>query len=403
MSKNAIFQRDNMVVFLSATGEQHKADDEIGALTPFLGSTIIEHQIKTCEAIGLKRFYIAVDAVSGSIARIIEKVKSRGLHVDIVMAGVESGLVLDSSERLLLMARGLLVSGNLLEQQADMETPFYLTVDGREENRRFETIDLNHRWAGVALLPGEMLDEVDELPDGWELHSALLRRAVQTGIVGEQLDQDRLQQGDLALPINIAEAKFAEAQILSRIASGVNGAIEVSVFTPIARSILLKFQNYSFVSLFGEISGPIFGFLGFILALLMHPVPACAALLIGIFLSQAGYIAKRAFTSLTVNRVTSRLALDWLATGTIFTLALKSGNPMSIFPAITSLLILSYSRRTDLSGFQPIVLLSPALGIFLLGFAASVDMLPVVIGLIPIGQLVFLIFGKGSPAPKIVE
>jgi hypothetical protein len=403
MSNDMSLQHDNVVVFLNATGVMHKADGEVSAFTPFLGGTIIEHQIRSCEAIGLKRFYIAIDTVTGTYASIAEKAKLRGSKVDIIQAGVENGLVLENSERLLLIASGLLVSGELLQLVADRKTPFYMTVDGREDNRRFETIDLNHRWAGIALLPAEMLDEIDELPSEWELHSTMLRRAVQTGINSEALGQERLLSGDLILPVDIAEAKLAEAQFLSGIEIGSRGIIEISAFTPIVKSILLKFRNYSVISLIGEIAGPLLGFLGFVLALLMHPIAACAALFVGFFSCQTGYIAKQAISMVKTNKVFARLALDWTATGTIVTLALKSGDPMSIFPAITMLLLLAYSRRTDLSGFQPALLLSPALGVSVLGIAATADLLPVIFGLLPIVQLVLLIYGKDTSTTNSIE
>jgi hypothetical protein len=56
-----------------------------------------------------------------------------------------------------------------------------LTLPDTGLDERFERIDADARWAGLALLQGAFLRETAAMLQDWDLQSTLLRRAVQSG------------------------------------------------------------------------------------------------------------------------------------------------------------------------------------------------------------------------------
>lgn len=69
-----------------------------------------------------------------------------------------------------------------------------LPADGAVE-AGFERIDGARAWAGVAIIPGRLVERLDDLPPDCDVAAALLRIALQAGIRQRMLDQTVLEQG----------------------------------------------------------------------------------------------------------------------------------------------------------------------------------------------------------------
>jgi hypothetical protein len=96
-----------------------------------------------------------------------------------------------------------------------------LTLPEAGADDRFERIDADTRWAGLALLDGDTLRRTAAMLQDWDLQSTLLRRAVQEGARQVAVRGDAADQ-----PVLIAERSADLAAAHARIVSGVGVARE---------------------------------------------------------------------------------------------------------------------------------------------------------------------------------
>src|SRR3546814_13407690 len=74
---------------------------------------------------------------------------------------------------------GLIVDESHIERLLEAEAPALLTMADHLADDRFERIDADSRWAGLALLDGGTLRQTAAMLQDWDLQSTLLRRVVQ--------------------------------------------------------------------------------------------------------------------------------------------------------------------------------------------------------------------------------
>jgi hypothetical protein len=96
--------------------------------------------------------------------------------VDGLPAAVEQ-IPLDMA--VLLIADGCLADADLLRRIGTASLPALATVADGEGKDRYERIDAEVRWAGVALLDGMRVGETAAMLGSWDPVSTLLRRAAQ--------------------------------------------------------------------------------------------------------------------------------------------------------------------------------------------------------------------------------
>lgn len=82
---------------------------------------------------------------------------------------------------ILLVGDGVAPSAELLAQLAEDAEPVVTTVPDDELHGRFERIDGEARWAGVALVDARLLGSTAAMLGDWDLQSTLLRRTIQDG------------------------------------------------------------------------------------------------------------------------------------------------------------------------------------------------------------------------------
>ena len=84
---------------------------------------------------------------------------------------------------ILLIGDGIAPPAELVAAIADEPEPAVATVPDDEVHARFERIDAESRWAGVAMVDAHMLGSTAAMLGDWDLQSTLLRRTLQDGAV----------------------------------------------------------------------------------------------------------------------------------------------------------------------------------------------------------------------------
>lgn len=163
----------------------HEADEPGGglrAVLPLAGRTVLERQAVLAAAAGAARLVILVERVPPNLLAAIDRLKSQGLQVVVARNATEAAEALEPDDRLLVLADGLLPAEAHIRRLVSLGGPAILTVPDVRVDDRFERIDAHSRWAGLAILDGEMLRRTAAMVGEWDLQSTLLRRAIQSGV-----------------------------------------------------------------------------------------------------------------------------------------------------------------------------------------------------------------------------
>jgi hypothetical protein len=160
------------------------SEDDTGslrALIPIAGRTLLEYQVRCAAAVGAAPIVVVVDRIPMALNEVLQGLQQDGLAVVTVGDAAEASSRFEAGELILVIADGLAPSPELLEGIAEEQEPVIVTVADDEAHEHFERIDAVSRWSGVALVDSQMIGATAAMLGDWDLHSTLLRRALQSG------------------------------------------------------------------------------------------------------------------------------------------------------------------------------------------------------------------------------
>lgn len=228
-----------LVVLASA---QILADDvdpwgmpRLRALLPVAGMTVIEQQAERARANGAGRMVLLVDGVPPALAEACDRIRSRGLAVELVRDGRGTARATGPDARLLLVADGLVAGDQAWRVAASARAPAVLVTEDAVVTQELERIDPATRWAGFALIGPQDVAALAEAPDGWDAQLLALRQAVQTDAQRIHWDKALFVSGDIALATATPSARDAEQRLLAGTERGGSGLGQHWLIDPIAR------------------------------------------------------------------------------------------------------------------------------------------------------------------------
>ncbi len=196
----------------------HEADTPGGGLRatlPLAGRTLLERQARLAASAGADPIVVAVERVPPDLTAAIDRLRGQGLRLVVARSAAEAADAVHPDDRLLLVADGLIATDVHIGRLTELDGHTILTVPDVRVDDRFERIDADSRWAGLALLDGEMLKRTAARLGDWDLQSTLLRRAVQAG--ARQLSLRGEPADDL---LTVAERAEDLAELQARIFQG---------------------------------------------------------------------------------------------------------------------------------------------------------------------------------------
>jgi hypothetical protein len=238
---NAILKVDTAL--LTATSADGDAGRGSAALLQISGEALVAHQMKQLVKAGIQNFLIEIDVVSGAIVSIADQMKQRGVSVEFIRSPMELEGRLGSSELLFIMSDGIIADDALLTEMIANPSPYIVTLDSRKENERFERIDLNNFWGGLAMLDRRSISAIAALPEDWSISSSLLRQALQDSVVHRPLNQSLLAGKQLRRIVNLEESNALTKELLAQRAHDADGIIEAQIFGPLAAILAPTFWN----------------------------------------------------------------------------------------------------------------------------------------------------------------
>ncbi|HMC92381.1 MAG TPA: hypothetical protein VKI45_07960, partial [Allosphingosinicella sp.] len=98
-----------------------------------------------------------MERVPSDLLAAIDRLKAQGYAVIVARSALDAAEAIDADDRVLLVADGLLASTAHVERLLDLGGLSLLTVPDVRVDDRFERIDAQSRWAGLALIDGALL------------------------------------------------------------------------------------------------------------------------------------------------------------------------------------------------------------------------------------------------------
>jgi hypothetical protein len=223
-----------LAALISATREAREPGVALRATFWLAGRTLIERQARLAAGAGASLIIILVESFPAELVQAVERLRAEGLQVVTARTAAEAAAAVAPGTRLMLVADGFVGDRAHIERLMGADRPVLLAVTDRGFDDRFERIDGEMRWAGLALVDGDLLRDAAMMPSDWDVQSTLLRRALQTGVQPLPLVDERE-----AAELGIVERRqdFAELQrrILAGAASGPRNWFSRYALAPLER------------------------------------------------------------------------------------------------------------------------------------------------------------------------
>jgi hypothetical protein len=170
-----------LAALIAAYHEAEEPGAGLRATLPLAGRTLLERQVRLAAAAGADPGVVAVERVPPELLAVIDRLRGEGVKLVVARNVSEAADAVHPGDRLLLVADGLVAGESHIERLLALEGHAILTVPDVRVDDRYERIDAYSRWAGLAMIDGEMLKRTAAMLRDWDLQSTLLRRAVQSG------------------------------------------------------------------------------------------------------------------------------------------------------------------------------------------------------------------------------
>lgn len=208
-----------LAALICAYQESEEPGGALRATLSIAGRSVVERQARLAAAAGAERIVILVDRFPPELAAAVDRMRSEGVSALVARGAEEAADAVQPSDRLLVLADGMIAGQSHVSRIAAAAEPALLTVADQSADERYERIDAQSRWAGLALLDGELLRRTVDMLEDWDLQSTLLRRAVQSGV---RQVAARSSPGEEAPVVAEVAADLHAAE--ARIVAGAGGA-----------------------------------------------------------------------------------------------------------------------------------------------------------------------------------
>jgi hypothetical protein len=189
------------------------------ATLPLAGRTLVERQVRLAAQAGCSPVVILVERVPAELVAVIDRLRSEALPVLVARSAADAADAVRTDDQLLVMADGMVAGEAHVARLLSIGSEALLTLPDHGSDERYERIDGEVRWAGLAVIDGAALRQTAAMLQDWDLQSTLLRRAVQSG--ARQL---AIRADPAEAPVVIAERQSDLALVQSRILDRSSGA-----------------------------------------------------------------------------------------------------------------------------------------------------------------------------------
>lgn len=211
------------MTLIALAAAQTLADDvdawgmpRLRALLPMAGMTVIEHQAEAARRVGASHMLLLVDGVPAALAEACDRIRARGLAVDLVRDAVDVARQAGAATRLLLVGDAIIASATAWRAISSARTPILLVTDDSSSTQVLERIDAETRWAGLALVESDSLRGLERCPADWDPQLFLFRSAVQAGVDRLDWGESQFVSGDMAVASSGTVIEALESRVMAQ-------------------------------------------------------------------------------------------------------------------------------------------------------------------------------------------
>lgn len=222
-----------------------QTDGESGAATqPLLltlgGQTLLERMVDQAIRLGCQHVVICAGPLPSSLMGALDRLKARGLDLALARTPREAADLLHPEEQVLLFNSALILPDEELNGVAALMQPTLFTLPEIWGRDRYERIDAQHNWAGIAVLPASLIRETVAMLGDWAFGPTLLRRAVQLGATRRPMTILSEADGDAMAPLLREDLAGAALAIIRTAEVQTDGVVEKALMLPALRQLASK-------------------------------------------------------------------------------------------------------------------------------------------------------------------
>lgn len=230
------------MTLIALAAAQTLADDvdawgmpRLRALLPMAGMTVIEQQAEVARRAGVARLLLLIDGVPPALAEASDRIRARGLPVDLVRSGADVQRLAGDATRILLVGDAIIASATAWRAVSSARSPILLVTDDSSSTQALERIDVDTRWAGLALLESASLSGLAQCPPDWDPQLYLFRAAVQSGSDRLDWDESQFVSGDMAVASSSSAIAALESRVMAQSDAREAGLGRRWLMTPLVR------------------------------------------------------------------------------------------------------------------------------------------------------------------------
>ena len=342
------------------------------ALLPMFAGSLLDLQIDAAQRFGCEKFIFHCPVTHGALLQKIDAMKQQGLDAEYVRSPSDLVQYASEQDNIIYIADGILPNAEIVEQLSGPQQELLFTVLHADEYQEFERIDLNQRWLGIVSLNAARLTAMIDIPDDWEIGSALLRTAAQTDCPRAIISDRRMGAGAIAhVQSEISAGQFTRRKLKEMTAKGDN-FLNRFLLRPLTKRILPKLWKHERAPLYLGIFTLTAGLSAIFAAAFGYPIVSLALLFVG-SIAQFVRTSMVQFNNAVKMRDWIALALNLLAATAVTILVVKASSAATLAPNMVISTILLAHLLLSRSGAMDVrlVLAKPDMRLALLGLLAA--------------------------------
>jgi len=309
------------------------------ALLPLFAGTLLDLQINAAQRFGCEKFIFLCPVTHGALLQKIDAMKQQGLDAEYVRSPSELVQYASDEDHIIYMADGILPNAEIVDQLSGVPQELLFTVLHAEEYQEFERIDLNQRWLGIVSLNASRLVAMIDIPDEWEIGSALLRTAVQADCPRAIISDRRMGSGAIShIQSEISAAQFTRRK-LKEMPVEKDNFLNRFLLRPLIKRSLPKLWRKRAAPQYLQICSLAAGITGILTAGFGESVAALTLFFIG-SIAQFTRTSMVQFDNVVKGRDWTELALDGLVATGVAILLLQASDAMALAPNLVILILL---------------------------------------------------------------
>lgn len=352
------------------------------ALLPLFAGTLLDLQIRAAQRFGCEKFIFLCPVTHGALLQKIDAMKQQGLDAEYVRNPSDLVQYASDQDHVIYIADGILPNDEIVEQLSGPPQELLFTVLHAEEYQEFERIDLNQRWLGIVSLNAARLVAMIDIPDEWEIGSALLRTAVQADCPRAIISDRRMGAGAIShIQSELSAAQFTRRK-LKDMPGKKDNLLNRFLLRPLVKRSLPMLWTKRAAPQYLQIFTLLAGVASIGTAVFGYAVASLCLLFFG-SVAQFARVSMMQFANAVKSRDWTGLALDTLVATGVAILLLQASNPMTLVPNLViyaTLLAHLLLLRTG-SGNARLALIKPDLRLVLLILLTAAVLGPIAFGI----------------------